>query len=44
MAAKSAGERLEELLSSILTRREERAERRAAHAGELGKRAAEGGG
>ena len=34
-------ERLEEILSSILTRREERAERRAAHIAELSKRAAE---
>ncbi len=34
-------ERLEELLSSILTRREERAERRAEHIAELRKRAAE---
>ena len=34
-------ERLEEILSSILTRREERAERRATHVAELRKRAAE---
>jgi len=34
-------ERLEEVLSSILTRREERAERRAAHVADLRRRAAE---
>jgi len=33
--------RLEEMLSSVLNRREERAERRASHVAELRKRAAE---